>query len=411
MKKFISIITFMLLSVCLTANAQTIDHGGPYRMWTCPTVFSVDQEVTFYFDMTDTGFSEGVDLYLWCWNPSEPDAGNWEHSSDFAKLKYLGDNVYAMTMVPTKYFSSGAATQSEEDIYNFCQTDDWPGFWARLKTYDGGEESDVFQAPDSRAVFKEFIASGKDYQFYSAQFQDKTLNLTDKFTLKQPLTLLVNPDKMTVSGVTMNEFKQRAGFQSFNIHSGLNNWTYQQTFDVWVPETVKKTTVWPLRNGLYSWSMTSPLDYYSESPTNPGQSTGLNEDVEAVNLNWLMVGMVNGDWGGTCPDQELKAGSEEEYPDPSFSYFPSKLSSLDILTLTRQWNGKLDGELKCIVECGGKSVTTVMDGSRAKRQASVNLLDVLGGADASSAKVKVVNASGMTLVDTEIPLVPQSEIE
>ena len=118
-------------------------------MWTVPAVFSVDEEVTFYFDMNDAGFREGVDLYLWCWNPSEPDAGNWENSSDFAKLTYQGDNIYTITMVPTKYFSSGASSMSEQEVYDYCQTADWPGFWCRLKTKDGSEESDVFQAPDS----------------------------------------------------------------------------------------------------------------------------------------------------------------------------------------------------------------------------------------------------------------------
>ena len=86
----------LLLAVLLPLQSLADDpvtHGGPNRMWTVPTVFEVDQPVTFYFDMTDAGFREGVDLYLWCWNPSEPDAGNWENSSDFAKLTY--EEVYA----------------------------------------------------------------------------------------------------------------------------------------------------------------------------------------------------------------------------------------------------------------------------------------------------------------------------
>ena len=112
----------LLLAVLLPQQSLANDpvtRKAPNRMWTVPTVFEVDQPVTFYFDMTDAGFREGVDLYLWCWNPSEPDAGNWENSSDFAKLTYEGDNIYSMTMTPTKYFSSGAASdKTEQDIYN-----------------------------------------------------------------------------------------------------------------------------------------------------------------------------------------------------------------------------------------------------------------------------------------------------
>lgn len=78
MKKLFNILftLFVCLASAVSVSAETIDHAGPYRMWTVPAVFSVDEPVTFYFDMTDSGFKEGADLYLWCWNPSEPDAGN-----------------------------------------------------------------------------------------------------------------------------------------------------------------------------------------------------------------------------------------------------------------------------------------------------------------------------------------------
>ena len=75
--------------------------------------------------MTDVGFQEGVDLYLWAWQPTEPDAGHGGNSSDFAKLEYLGNNIYKKTMVPTQYFNS--------DVSKF-EDDAWPGFWQRLKT-------------------------------------------------------------------------------------------------------------------------------------------------------------------------------------------------------------------------------------------------------------------------------------
>lgn len=104
MKKAFFLITVLLMYCATALQAQTIDHGAPQRMWTVPTVFEVDKPVTFYFDMTDTGFKEGTELYLWCWNPTEPDAGNWGHSSDFAHLTYEGDNIYSITMTPTSYF-------------------------------------------------------------------------------------------------------------------------------------------------------------------------------------------------------------------------------------------------------------------------------------------------------------------
>ena len=257
----------LLLAVLLPQQSLANDpvtRKAPNRMWTVPTVFEVDQPVTFYFDMTDAGFREGVDLYLWCWNPSEPDAGNWENSSDFAKLTYEGDNIYSRTMTPTKYFSSGAASdKTEQDIYNLCQTDDWPGFWARLKTKDGSEQSDVFQAPDSRQTWKAFKESGNAVQFYSAQFQGNTLNLTDKFTLDKALTIVFNPDVFTVGGKTMTEFAAQAGFGGFKLHSGLNDWTYLQGVKVWIPDCMEKTDIKKQTNGMYTLSMKTVWDYYS----------------------------------------------------------------------------------------------------------------------------------------------------
>lgn len=413
-KLFKQILTVLLLLVTMPMLADDpVTHGAPYRMWTVPTVFCVDQPVTFYFDMTDSGFKEGVDLYLWCWNPSEPDAGHWENSSDFAKLTYEGDNVYSMTITPTKYFSGGTTGKTEQEIYDICQTDDWPGFWARLKTKEGGEQSDVFQAPDSRATWKEFAASGDAVKFYAASFQGKTLALTDKFTLDKALTIVFNPDLFTVGGKTMNEFAQQAGFGGFKLHSGLNDWTYLQGVKVWIDGCMQKTDITRQTNGFYTLSMKSPYDYYSWNYADDGSraETGLETDTQIDNLAWLVVGILNGDWGGTCPDQSTKAGTAEAYPDPIFSYFPSKVSALDFITFIRQYNGKRDGELTWTITAGGKTFTGKMDGSRDKRQGTANLLKELSGSNAQSMTVTITNEAGKAVVTAEIPLVPISEIE
>ncbi len=406
-KSFFTLFALAVMALLPQSMLAVVDHGGPQRMWTVPTVFEVDKPVTFYFDMTDAGFKEGVDLYLWCWNPSEPDAGNWENSSDFAKLTYNGDNVYSITMTPTKYFSQGASTMSEQDVYNTCQTDDWPGFWARLKTKDGAEESDVFQAPDSRATWKEFKASGDAYRFYATAFQGNTLALTSAFTLNKALTIVFNPDVFTVGGKTMTEFAKQSGFGGFKLHSGLNDWTYLQGVKVWIDGCMQKTDIAKQTNGYYTISMTSPFDYYSWNYADDGSraSTGLTADEQIDNLAWLVVGILNNDWGGTCPDQLTKAGTAEVYPDPVFSYFPTKVSALDILTLTRRYNGKRDGDLTYKIVAGGKTITGTMTGSRDRRSASINLLDELQGVNASSMTLTITNAAGSQLISTEIPLV------
>ena len=211
----------------------------------------------------------------------------------------------------------------------------------------------------------------------------------------------------------MEDFSTTAGFDGFKIHSGMDNWTYEQRVKVWIPGCMEKTNVQKLSNGYYSWSMTSPYDYYSWNYADDGTraSTGLESDYEPTNIAWLMVGIVNGEWGGKCADQSTKAGQAVPYPDPSFSYFPSKLTANDILTLTRLYNGKLDGDLNCKIIAGNKELTGVLDGNRDKRQLSVNLLDDVTDKTISDLKVVITNKAGVKVVDTTIPLVPLSEVE
>ena len=159
--------------------------------------------------------------------------------------------------------------------------------------------------------------------------------------------------------------------------------------------------------------MTSPFDYYGYNFNDDGSihKTGLESDYEPTNIAWLMVGIVNNDWGGTCPDQSAKAGQAVPYPDPSFSYFPTKLTANDILTLTRLYNGKLDGDLTCKIAAGDKELTGVMTGTRDKRTISFDLLDEVSDKTVSSLKLTITNKSGKEVVNTSIPLVPMAEVK
>lgn len=402
MKKTAIYLMMLLMAMTFALNSKASTKVGTPVCWTVPAVFTPDQEVTFYYDVTDVGFPEGVDLYLWAWQPSEPDAGNGDNSSEFAKLTYLGDNIYCKTMVPTEYFHTTVDAMTNAD---------WSGFWQQLKTKRDDLWSTEFAAPDSRQEWETISKNADQGVFvYSGK---KVKNFTDKWTLNEPLTFVFNPKVFTVGGKTMEEFSTTSGFDGFKIHSGMDDWTYLQSVKVWIPGCMEKTNVQKLSNGYYSWSMTSPYDYYSWNYADDGTkaSTGLESDYEPTNIAWLMVGIVNGDWGGTCGDQSTKAGQAVPYPDPSFSYFPTKLTANDILTLTRQYNGKLDGDLNCKIIAGNKELTGVLDGNRDKRQLSVNLLDDVTDKTISDLKVVITNKAGVKVVDTTIPLVPLSEVE
>lgn len=381
------------------AHADGTELTTAPKVWTVPAVFTADQEVTFYYDVTDVGFAPGVDLYLWAWQPTEPDAGNGGNSSDFAKLEYLGDNIYKKTMVPTEYFKAPLSAFESED---------WPGFWQRLKTKGGEFWSGVYQAPDCRQEWKAFEKSGNELQVYSGK---KMKALTDKFTLNEPLTIVFNPDLFKVGGVTMTEFAKKAGFGGFKLHSGLNDWTYKQEVKVWIPKCMEKVDIIKLGNGYYSISMTSPYDYYKWNYDDGGSvaSTGLQTDTDIENLTWLMVGIINNDWGGTSAAGTLKAGTAAPYPDPVFSVFPTRVSAKDILTLVRQYNERTAGELKYTITAEDKTITGTMPGVRDKRQATVNLLEALNGVAPKELHVVIAKENGQTVVDTLIPLVTPDE--
>lgn len=412
MRKTALYLMTLLVAMTFALAAKAGTKVGTPVCWTVPAVYTPDQEVTFYYDVTDVGFPEGVDLYLWAWEPSEPDKGNGDNSSEFAKLTYLGDNIYCKTMVPTEYFHCSADKMTD---------DGFAGFWQQLKTKRDDLWSAEFAAPDSRSEWKAISSKTEQGVFiYSGK---KVKNFTDKWTLNEPLTFVFNPKVFQVGGVTMEEFAKRADFHSFNIHSGMDDWTYLCNVDVGIPQTMTKTMVHKLSNGYYAWNMTSPYDYYkshwiydSETKTIKVKDYGLETDFEPTNIAWLLVGVINNDkggtdWGGTCPDQSAKAGQAVPYPDPSFSYFPTKLCANDILTLTRLYNGKLDGDLSCKIVAGNKELTGIMAGSRDKRTVSFNLLDDLTDKTVTDLRVTITNVKGVEVVNTTIPLVPMSEVK
>lgn len=390
----------------LALFADGVELPNAPKCWTVPAVFTADEEVTFYYDMKGVGFQEGVDLYLWAWQPTEPDAGHGGNSSDFAKLEYLGNNIYKKTMVPTEYFHCDVAKFEDAN---------WPGFWQRLKTKDGSMWSGVFAAPDSRSEFEAFKKSGAGIQFFSGK---KSAGFTEKFALDNPLTVLFNPDVYKLGGKTMTELAKDADFVTFGVHSGLNDWTVLQTLDVWRPAVLAKAGLKKLSNGLYAWNIGIPSEYYAFNPQDPGQADKptilADPDKKAAfvleNMTYNVIKVIKdaagaNQWGVNTGDQTQKAGQAVPYPDPMFSVFPTRVSTKDILTLTRQYNGRTDGDLTYTIVAGSKTITGTMPGVRDKRETTIDLNKELQGVEASELKVTITNARGIKVVESTVPLV------
>lgn len=368
---------WVFMTILLPAKSYATDELGiPARTWTYPVIYALDQEVTWYFDMTDAGFSEGEDLYLWVWSPTEPDAGNFDNSSEFAKLEYAGDMVWKKTLVPTQYFGVGV-----EDIEKSA------GFWMRLKRKGNEVQSGVFSMTWSVGEISSFLESGESVKIFP-----------EKFYLDEPLSLLVNAEKLWVNG----EQSGLAG-EEIHLHSGLNN--FQEgamvEYQAWIPEVSEKTRLTPIGNNLYKIDFT-PREYY-----------GVGEDFVMENIEFLFPSK---DWAKVGNDEGGKnfvilAPDVPIPPDPVFYFFPQRFSQLDVLTLVRL-NNERNSRLNYTITGGGKTITGEFTGALANLRAYINLFEVFAN-DASVDKINLVvtNQQGSEIVKTDIPLVPLSDLQ
>ena len=256
----------------------------------------------------------------------------------------------------------------------------------RLKTKDGTYQSGVFQMSWSVSELKDFKESGEGVAAYPA-----------KFSMNEPLSILFNIENLSFNGKKGGLLD--VDFESLHFHSGLDNWAVKQEAQMWLPDVVAKTKLRHIGGNYYKMDLI-PTEYY-----------GVEKDYQADNLVYLIT-THNPDWAGTTPDALLKAAAAAPYPDPAFSYFPQKVCALDILTLIRQWYEKTSGALKYIITAGTKTITGEMDGNRDKRIGYINLLKELEGqSNLTKIGLKIENKDGNTVVSTDIPLIPLSEVE
>lgn len=375
--KYITIALLTFAAILIPRNSfATEEVGAPAKVWTYPVVYALDQEVTWYFDMTGTGFSEKQDLFLWAWSPSEPDAGNFDNSSDFAKLEYVSGMVWKKTLTPTKYFSKTVADIEASS-----------GFWMRLKGKGNEKQSDVVQAPWSVGDIKTFKESGEAVQIFP-----------QKFYLDEPLSILVNAEKLWVGGTQSGLVGEEIFF-----HSGLNNFAAGAIVEANMgdPDLVKKTKLTPIGNNIYKIDFI-PREYY-----------GVGEDFVMENIEFLFP---TKDWAKVGTNEGGKnfvmlAPGVPIPLDPIFSFFPQKFSQYDILTLIRKNNEKNSQGLVYTITAGTKTITGEFTGNKDEMRAYINLFQSLS-TEPSIDKINLLvkDKNGAEIIKTDIPLVPLSDL-
>lgn len=394
MKKIISV---LIVFCAMLVSVKGMAADSPSNVWTYPTLFNYDEEVTWYFDLSGTTVQEGVDLYLWAWQPSEPDAGNFANSSDFAKLEYEGNMIWKKTLIPTQYFKV-----TVDQIWNHTET----AFYMLLKTKDGGYATGTVAIAFPHLFFNTFKSSGKDVQIVTNIYKDseaKSDVLEDKFYIDEPLTMLVNADLLWSGGVQ--------GFtgEELHLHAGLNNFDTNAfaEYQAWIPEVSEKTRLRKVKDNIYKLDMV-PRTYFG-----PNNIPPLADDYVMENIEFLFPAK---DWTKVYAGKDgniiIYAPDAPIPPDPVFYFFPQKFSQYDILTMVRTNNEKGSQGLEYTLTAGSKVITGEFTGSLTEMRAYVDLLTQLSGlGELTKVNLEVKDKNGKEIIKTDIPLVPVSELE
>lgn len=356
----LSIAALLLCPITLLAAEEA---GDVSKVWTYPQVYQYSEQVTWYFDLAGTTFEEEDELYLWAWSPSEPDAGNWENSSDFAKLTYAGNFIWKIELCPTTYFNVTA-----EDIAASA------GFWLRLKDKTGSKQSGVAQVPIT--TFDDFFTAGELIR-----------SIPTKPAIDAPVSILFNSN-------LADGFE---GATSVHMHSGLNNWDDNalQEYQAWLPEIVEKTKLKDLGNGFYKMDLI-PNEYYP-----------IDEDYVMEDITFFFV---KDNWAATCAEQKLIAANVEAPKDPVFSFFPMKISKRDFLGISRLYNERGVISLQYTITAGSKVITGEISGTRDKISGFVDLVTELKDVEElTKINVEVRDNNDRVISNTDIPLVTLDE--
>lgn len=355
MKKFIHLIVFALMLLPNFISAQD-NAGTPTKVWSYPVVYKYDEQVTWYFDLSATTFAAGEDVYLWIWSPSEPDAGNFNNSSDFAKLTYVSDKTWKFTLTPTIYFSKTPAEIAAS-----------AGFWCRLKDKVGTKQTEVTQI-----AYTDFAS------FYTAN--EVIRSYPSRVSLNDGISILFNSNLVP-------------GFDtatSVHFHSGMNDWTVKQEYQAWLPEIVEKTKLKNMGDGFYKMDLI-PSQYYPDIP----------DGFIMTNLVFLMV---KDNWAGTSPDQVINAADYVPPPDPVFSFFPLQLSKKDFLGIIRKNNEIGVNKLIYTITAGTVTLTGEFTGTVSEIKGFVNLVTPLQNVNVTEIHALIKDNNGRTISDTNIPL-------
>lgn len=364
----INILIFACLPLMVAAQEEA---GETTRIWSHPVVYNYDEPVSWFFDLGDTTFEEDEEVYMWIWEPSEPDAGNWENSSEFAKLTHVGNKIWRFDLVPTEYFGVG--------IEAFDPIEGFPGFWHRLKNHDGTKQGGVTTVPVT--LWQDFLTAGT-----------MITSFPERPSFNEPVSILFNT----------NHAAGFEGAENIFMHGGLNDWDVVQGYHAWMPAAVEKTRLKNLGNGIFKMDLI-PSEYFGSIVTEDAEYKVADAEYEMENMTFLLV---RDEWAATTPDQILHAAAAVIPPDPILSFYPLRISQKDILGIWRKNNERGVNTLNYKITAGEKEIEGQFSGDTQIIKGFVNLADELKGiSNLSQIRIVLTDNNDREVIDTNIPLV------
>ena len=378
-----------LLLIGFSAKAATpLTVGAPSKTWTVPEIYSYDDEITWYFDMTGSGVAETQELYLRVWEPSEPDTGNYTPSPASSKLTYIGNFVWKITLTPTKFFN-----KTIEQIKARLATTGIGGYWMRLKSKDmtvTDIETDVFSVQPPTQKIADFKTSGVAVAVYPSSFKVDTL-----------ISIVVNLSKVYVNG-NIGGF---AGKDSVYMQSGLDN-GLTVLADVNNQSTLIKTKMKKLDTNVFAINF-RPYQYYEVA-----------KDYDYSNLVFKLLSKDGIEGFSNASGELFMLGNASL---PVISVFPQKFCQYDILTITRgnneKWVTSVDYSIDAINNSGTstKTITGSLSGNIVAMKISIDLNKEIGTqVNLEKLRLKISVKKGSIVASEksyDLPIVPLTDLQ
>lgn len=368
MKKIILISTIALFP--LFAMSQ----GRIAEIWTQPAIFTATDTVSWFFDVTGTALDGETDgVYMWSWFPSEPDAGNFNNSSDFAALQHVEGNIWRFDLVPVDYYGVEATTVT--------------AFYGLLKNDNGTKVTDAF-APDQ--------VPPNDIKIYDLT-TIKGSALIDyypkEFTTDRPISILVNAQNTWSDCASTAVQGELADASNVHMHGGVNNWGIQVQNNA---ANLSKTELDHLGDSIYRIDLILE-DYFT-----------LPEGYVLENINMVFADDTWAHEGHdvACGDFVITAPEVPEVIQPELSFFPQKISKKDLLIIKRTNNEVGVTALHYTITAGTIEITGEFEGNSTEMTAYIDLVtplkDVTG---LDKINIVITDNNDRTVTDTDITLI------